>query len=447
MFALIVFTGIFRPSYTNRPPHYKALDARIKASQDIGRANPLNEKIFISISLYDKEGHLAGGKWGQLLIELIGLLGHDNVFLSIYENDSGQAAADALEILKTRVPCQHEIVAELNTSREHLPRIMLQDGSTRLKRITYLSDMRNRALRPLDDPTGTIYDKVLIMNDIFFHPADVAQLLFSTNIGENGKTDYLAACSVDFEQIFKFYDPYATRDLDGYSMGDIFYPWFSGAGRGLSRQDVLNQKDAVRVRSCWGGMVAFDAKYLQASEQAVDHGLQNLSLHTISPANPEPVSLPVRFRAEPEVYFDACECCLILADVQQVAQRQNRNDDSGVYMNPYIRVAYKYQHLWWQDFVRRFERLYSIVQSISTVLKELPTYNPIRTIEEGQEYEDEIWIHDSDLAGNGSWQLTNRIGRSGMFCGVREMQVLLDEPREQDKNWMNTPIPPGGRLY
>ena len=56
---------------------------------------------------------------------------------------------------------------------------------------------------------------------------------------------------MDFINPFKFYGTFASRDLEGYSMGLPIYPWFSSAGKAQSRQDVLDQKDAVRVRSCW----------------------------------------------------------------------------------------------------------------------------------------------------------------------------------------------------
>ena len=77
------------------------------------------------------------------------------------------------------------------------------------------------------------------------------------------KAQYRAACGVDFINPVKFYDTYATRDLEGYSMGLSFYPRFTDAGKAKSQRDVLEQKDAVRVRSCWGGIVAFDEKYFQ----------------------------------------------------------------------------------------------------------------------------------------------------------------------------------------
>ena len=445
--VLIAFTGIFRPSYTHLPPHYAALKARSLQSNEVGRANPLNQKIFIAVSLYDKGGHLAGGLWGQTVLDLIDLLGYDNVFLSIYENDSGDDGMAALDTFKTKVKCKHNIVSEAHVPKEVFPKITMPDGTERLKRITYLSEMRNRALRPLDQTSDVTYDKVLFLNDVSFHPIDAAQLLFSTHATTDGKADYLAACAVDFYNPIKFYDTFATRDMEGYSMGVPFFPFFSSAGRAHSRHDVLNQKDAVRVKSCWSGMVAFDAKYFQSSSKAPVNGSREIGFYNISPAKPKVVSAPVRFRAEPEIFFDACECCLIHADVLRVAKRPNQEADTGIYFNPYIRVAYNPRYLWWLQFTRRFERLYSIPHWIANTLARMPIFNPHRMIEESDEFDEEVWVANAHLPGNGSWQMLPRTARNGLYCGVREMQVILQTNRRADKNWENVRIPPGGKLW
>ena len=447
LLGLIVIFGIFRPSYKHPPPHYDVLRASISGSQENGRGNPSKEQIFISCALYDKNGHLAGGPWGQNLLDFIDILGPENVFLSIYENDSGEAGETALLELESKVKCDYEIVSELHVPADPFSTVVLPDGSEQHKRIPYLADMRNRALRPLDKYTNRTYDKVLILNDVFFNPVEAAQLLFATHIGQDGKADYLAACAVDFINPFKFYDTYATRDLDGYSMGVPFFPWFSSAGRGRSRQDVLDQRDAVRVKSCWGGMVAFDARYLQSSSQVIQEGFQEIDHHTISPVQPRNVSAPVRFRAEPEIFFDACECCLILADMIQVANPPNVEDDSRIYLNPFVRVAYDPSILSWLGFTRRFERLYSLPHWLVTVLARLPTYNPHRTVEQGEKFQEEVWIGHSAQPGGGFWQIEDRTGRNGLYCGVREMQILLQKQRTEDKNWANTPIPSGGKLW
>jgi hypothetical protein len=40
------------------------------------------------------------------LVELVELLGEDNVYLSIYENDSGSGTKNALHELKEKVNCK-----------------------------------------------------------------------------------------------------------------------------------------------------------------------------------------------------------------------------------------------------------------------------------------------------------------------------------------------------
>ena len=415
-------------------------------SKSPGRANPLNEKIFIAVSLYDQGGHLIDGSWGQSVLDLIDLLGHDNVFLSIYENDSGDGGTKALERFQDKVNCQHELVSERHVPLEAFPVITLPDGAERIKRLTYLSELRNRALRPLDT-SGVTYDKVLYLNDVSFYPIDAAQLLFSTNIGSDGRANYSTACSVDFVDYFKFYDTYATRDMEGYSMGVPFYPWFSSAGGAQSRSDVISQKDAVRVKSCWGGMVAFNARFLQSTRKPPANDTREIGSHNISPLAPSNVSLPVRFRAEPEIYYDACECCLIQADILSTSQRENVNQDTGIYFNPYIRVAYSSSQLDWLGFTRRFEGLFIIPQWIANIVAGMPHHNPYRTIQAGESFEEEVWVSNSSLQGNGSWQLTNRTARNGLYCGVRKLEVIIQTPRAGGKNWESLPVPSGGSIW
>lgn len=424
--VILVGTPIFVPSYTRPPHHYQDLESKCQGPlRRPGCANLRNEQIFISVSLYDKEGHLANGFWGESLLELIYLLGDRNVFLSIYENDSGLEGAVALDNLKRKVTCQNSIVNEPHVSLADFPNVTLPDETTRVKRLAYLSEMRNRALRPLDrfDPrTGTVqYDKILFLNDVAFHPMEAAHLLFSTNIDEDGQTQYLSACAVDFWKPLHFYDLYVTRDFEGYSAGMPFFPIFSHAGDGVSRAAMLSGKDAVPVQACWSGMVAMQAKYVQNMNESLPSShFQDISHHVIDPTYPRRVTAPVRFRYEPEVFFEACECCLFHADVAQVA-RKAEGKDLGIFMNPYVRVAYSEHTLAWLPWVRRWERLFTIPHTLLSYYWSVPTRNPHRTVQEGDVFTEEIWVGEGNI---GHWQLAQRQGRNGMFCGVRELQVI-----------------------
>ncbi|KAI0899094.1 glycosyltransferase family 69 protein [Annulohypoxylon nitens] len=442
---LLIGTPIFAPSYTRLPQHFRDLESRCKGPlRAPGCANLHNEKIFISVSLYDKEGHLANGFWGESLLELIHLLGHDNVFLSIYENDSGQEGATALESLRRQLRCKNAIINDPHVPIADFPTVKLPDDTSRVKRLAYLSEMRNRALRPLDrfDPSiGTEqYDKILFLNDVTFHPIEAAHLLFSTNVEEDGRAHYLSACAVDFWTPLKFYDLYVTRDYEGYSAGLPFWPVFLNVGEGVSRAAMIAQKDAVPVQACWSGMVAMQAKHVQNMNETLPNShFQDISSYVIDPVRPHNVTSPVRFRYEPEVFFEACECCLFHADVAQVARKAGE-EELGIYMNPYVRVAYTEKTLSWLPWVKRWERLFSIPHAIISWFMSLPTYNPHRTVQEGEIFTEEIWVGEGNT---GHWQLVQRQGRNGMFCGVREMQVIKLDERDEDKNWENIKIPAG----
>ncbi|KAL3483216.1 cryptococcal mannosyltransferase 1-domain-containing protein [Aspergillus germanicus] len=433
---LLCFTAAAYPSYTHPPTHYSSLRRQVSKSEQSGRGNIRNEKVFIAASLHDPTGELARGAWGTGILQLIILLGEENVFVSIYENEiedkdksglprsTSKQSSDArlaLEHLSARIPYNKSIVYE-RLDLDQLPTVVIPaTGEKRVKRITYLAETRNRALRPLDSSsdsdsdndemrstTPTRFDKLLFLNDVAFDPIDALQLLFSTNADSNGIAQYRAACAVDFINLFKFYDTYATRDQEGYSMGLPFFPWFSTAGSGQSRQAVLAGSDSVPVRSCWGGMVAFDARYFQNGSS------NSLVAATEGEEAAAAGDLPARFRAltDPDYRWDASECCLIHADIQRPPINDEAGD-TGVYMNPFVRVAYDTTTLSWLSTTRRVERLYSGVQRIGNYLVGLPWYNPRR--------EDQVGGFDG-------------------FCGRRGRGLQVVVPRrERGKGWKTIP--------
>ncbi|OCK77174.1 glycosyltransferase family 69 protein [Lepidopterella palustris CBS 459.81] len=439
---LVLFVAAFRPSYTHRPAHYTELHERTLRSSKPGRANLYNEKVFIAASIYEKGGFLTGGAWGEAILNLVDLLGPENVYLSVYENDPDTKSKESLESFEKRVNCNSSIVAE-HLSFDTIPRVTLPSGEKRIKRIAFLAEVRNRALIPLES-SGIIFDKLLFINDVIFDPVEAVQLLFSTHVGPDGRTQYGAACAVDFINPFKFYDRFATRDLEGNSMGIPFFPWFTDAGSKASRQDVLDQKDAVRVRSCWGGMTAFEAKWFQPSSinRRELAKASNESSHTV---------LPLRFRFEEDTFWDSSECCLIHADLQYVRSGLDVFNDSGIYMNPYIRVAYDEQTLGWLALTRRPERLYSFIHNFLDHMAGLPASNPRRKEEPGDMVTETVWKYDDPkaaLLGNitaeglkGSYHEVNRIAGPGGFCGGRKLLLINEHPQESETKWANIPIP------
>jgi hypothetical protein len=428
LFSTIIVAAVFYPSYTSLPRHYQELRDQVKSSSQPGRGNPRHEKIFIAASIRDRHGRLAKGVWADKILELVELLGPDNVFLSIYENDAGAVGRAALQELDERITFPHRLAFDEHLPVDVFPSITLPDGTPGIKRIAYLAEVRNRALRPLE-ASEVRYDKLLYLNDVVFNPVDVLNLLFSTNMAETGQTNYRAACAVDFINPFKFYDMFATRDSEGYSMGIPFFPWFTASGEAQSLQDVLDGKDAVRVRSCWGGMVAFDAKFFQKSPSTDQEPITALGEF-------RHVSAPYRFRAEEDLFWDASECCLIHADIQDPY-----SEDSGIYMNPYVRVAYGTRTLSWLGFTRRFERLYSPIHFLLTSMVGMPWYNPRRAEHVGEEVVESVWVPDQSLAAGGSFQFVSRIATNTGFCGRRGLQVMRKDKASTGSNYENIAPP------
>lgn len=434
--TVIILVALFLPSYTDPPAHYARLRRLCEEGNAQGRGNLNNERIFIVSSLYDPDGSVLQGGTGRQILNLIKLLGKDNVYLSIYENDSDVDGESALAWLGHESECNNTVVLEKNVAAElyhndNITLLDLPDGTKRIKRTAYLAEVRNRALRPLEEMTraGVKFDKVLFLNDVLFDPIDAVQLLFSTNRGSNGHdgAQYRAACAMDFDNPFKFYDTYATRDLDGYSMGLPLYPWFTTTGRAASRRDVRSQKDSVRVRSCWGGMVAFDARYFQGQKRDGRGDVQE-------------TFTPVKFRAEKGGSWEASECCLIHADIQSLPSaspthpnHRTNDDDRGIYMNPYIRVAYSARVFPWLRLSRRFERLFSTPQAVISWIAGLPRYNVRRSVEAGDTVFETSWQPPKETYGK--WVTKKEKSGPGGFCGRPIVQVIVPRPAPGEKKW------------
>jgi hypothetical protein len=101
--VLSMANAILRPSYANPPSHYWALEGQVLSSTEHGRGNVNDQKVYIAANIINED--LIRGQWGTSLQSLVELLGEDNVFVSIYENDSGKGTRAALRALQQRLKC------------------------------------------------------------------------------------------------------------------------------------------------------------------------------------------------------------------------------------------------------------------------------------------------------------------------------------------------------
>jgi len=227
-------------------------------------------------------------------------------------------------------------------------------------------------------------------------------------------------------------------------------------------------------------MVAFDGRYLQQDFMALGATADRPKTTPRDDAVGPP-TLPLRFRSEPEPFVDSSECCLIHADIialptfPSISQASSKEAwGEGIFMNPYVRVAYdskSFSHIW---LAKRFERLFALPQGIINKLAHMPVYNPRRAEVEGQIIKDRLWLSndagmdehiipefgDADNTrqgadvtkrdtigsgkgkefwdGEGHYVDYDRVARRGGYCGVRQLLVLKESHLvDGEGNWDN----------
>ncbi|KAJ5908324.1 hypothetical protein N7495_001006, partial [Penicillium taxi] len=342
------------------------------------------ERIFIASVNWNNELILRT-HWSKALVELAWKLGPENIYISIYESgsyDNTKGALMDLDIELERLQVPRTIILSHVTHEDEMAAtpgegwVETRRGYTELRRIPYLSRIRNLSLQPLEElaKQGITFDKILFLNDVVFTPNDVFELL-DTNHGS-----YAAACSLDFSKAPHYYDTFALRDSDGHETIMPTWPFF----RSEESRNAMKTLSPVPVKSCWNGMVAM-------------------------PAAPFTANPPLRFRGIPDslasVHLEGSECCLIHAD-------NPLSEQDGVYLNPLVRVGYNGPAYVAVNPVSNWLSLWAILSGLWTnrLLRWTTT----------------TWVKDLLVQTRiKRWTtLSDENLEEGQFCIINEMQVL-----------------------
>jgi hypothetical protein len=272
------------------------------------------QKIFIASTHWNNEAILRS-HWNSAIVALTKRFGTDNFYVSVYESgswDDSKAALHELDQHLEKLGVNRTIVLDTTTHQDEISQppgsfgwIDTPQHTRELRRIPYLSRLRNLSLSPLQTmaKSGVVFDKILFLNDVIFTADDVATLL-NTNRGI-----YAAAFALDFAKPPRYYDTFALRDSEGHETVMQTWPYF----RSWISRSAVKRNEPVPVTSCWNGMVFMDA------QPFYDHALQfrgiadSLAQH----------------------HLEASECCLIHQDNPLSAS-------SGVWLNPNVRVGYNH---------------------------------------------------------------------------------------------------------
>jgi hypothetical protein len=242
--------------------HAISLHAHQQAALNVPPPPRNTKRIYIAAQHWNTAGILRS-LWNPALLALVKELGTDNVFVSIYESGSYDETKDALRELDTTLEGLHVQRTIILSNISHADEIAQQPaeqgwvktpvGETELRRIPFLSTIRNRVFEPLEHLTaqGEQFDTILFLNDVVFTSEDVLKLL-DTNGG-----DYAAACSLDFSKPPAFYDTFALRDSNGHEAVMSTWPYF----RSRASRFAVERGLPVPVKSCWNGMGTFVWKH------------------------------------------------------------------------------------------------------------------------------------------------------------------------------------------
>jgi hypothetical protein len=128
------------------------------------------------------------------------IVGRHDVFLSIYESNSGdetQALLHGFNQSMANLDVNHRILSVQDDPGDQWP------YGTAPERIQFLAHARNMALEPLQSPDDSIrlpdwraYTKIIFLNDIVFRWQDIANLIATRVEGE--EEGYDMACAMDY---------------------------------------------------------------------------------------------------------------------------------------------------------------------------------------------------------------------------------------------------------
>ena len=135
------------------------------------------QKIFIASIHWNNEPILRSN-WNLAVLDLVDYFGAENVYVSIYESGSWDDSKQALRVLDNdleRKGVRRTVRLNETTHADEMKQpatdgwIETPRGKKELRRIPYLSKLRNLALEPLNDSSdGVRFDKVLFLNDVVF---------------------------------------------------------------------------------------------------------------------------------------------------------------------------------------------------------------------------------------------------------------------------------------
>jgi hypothetical protein len=140
---------------------------------------PDGQKIFIA-SIHWNNEKILRSHWVPGVLGLVEHFGKDNVYVSVQESgswDDSKGALRELDQALEKAGVRRRIILDKTTHEDEIKKspaengwIQTSRGAKELRRVPYLSKLRNLVLKPLQElaEAGEHFDKILFLNDVVF---------------------------------------------------------------------------------------------------------------------------------------------------------------------------------------------------------------------------------------------------------------------------------------
>lgn len=148
------------------------------------------QKIFIA-SIHWNNEKILRSHWIPSVLGLVDHFGKDNVYVSVQESgswDNSKGALRELDKALEQAGVRKRIILDETTHEDEIKKspaesgwIQTSRGAKELRRVPYLSKLRNLVLEPLQElaEAGEHYDKILFLNDVVFTVCTVNHITYS----------------------------------------------------------------------------------------------------------------------------------------------------------------------------------------------------------------------------------------------------------------------------
>jgi hypothetical protein len=211
-----------------------------------------SNRILFALNLHNNQEIMT-----DLIVQLgqvMGFLGHEQVYVSIFESGSTDQTRVYLSLFKSMLD-KMNVKSIIEWTEDTL--------TNTVHRIEYLAEARNRVLRQASG-FKVDFDRVVFMNDVYFCATDILELLLQA---EKNKADL--TCGLDFDtdgdgEGYKtglgFYDTWVARDINGR----IFHKRpLNELTSDPESNERIKQNEPFQVGCCWNGLAVINGNALK----------------------------------------------------------------------------------------------------------------------------------------------------------------------------------------